>query len=85
MKKDNQLSKHHDILQLLLLVGLGLIILSRLASGNFFWIPFLAGLVLSAAAIIYRNKYYICPHCRKKLNPLLKLPAFCPHCGERLE
>ena len=84
MKKHHSLQEHHDILQLLLLIGLGLILFSRLASGVGFWLLFLLGLVVSVAAIYYRNKYYKCPHCSTKLTPLRKLPAFCPECGKDL-
>lgn len=84
MIKQHVLQEHHDMLQLLLLIGLGMILISLLASGVGFWLLFLLGLVVSVAAIYYRNKYYKCPHCSTKLNPLLKLPEFCPECGKDL-
>ena len=84
MEKQKTLKEHHDMLQFLLLIGVGSILFSQVASGIGFWILFIIGLVVSVAALFYRNQYYKCPHCSMKLNPLHKLPEFCPECGKKL-
>lgn len=85
-KLENLCLKAHVKIHTVLLLG-GLIVTSIGAKISEFgslhpvaWI----GIVLIAAAMLWRFLFIKCPHCGSKLYSVRELPDYCPDCGEKL-
>lgn len=85
-KLENLCLKTHVKIHTVLLLG-GLIVTSIGAKISEFgrlhilaWI----GIVLIAAAMLWRFLFIKCPHCGSKLYSVRELPDYCPDCGEKL-
>lgn len=85
-KLENLCLKTHVKIHTVLLLG-GLIVTSIGAKISEFgslhpvaWI----GIVLIAAAMLWRFLFIKCPHCGSKLYSVRELPEYCPDCGEKL-
>ena len=87
MKKEKRtLHDHHRIFQSLMFVGVAVMLSAILFQhSRFFWIPWSTGFLIMIVSVIYRSKYYKCPHCGNNALPRGKLPRFCPECAEPLE
>lgn len=86
MKKEKTIHDHFNIIQNLIFSGFIIMILPALISMSALWTGILMflGFGVMAAACIYHNKYYKCPHCGSKLN-VRGIPKYCPNCGKKLE
>lgn len=81
--------KAYRMYRVLLLTGLGLLLLNallgRILSEPVFHKFLFLDTAIALAGIAIGGKYCRCPFCRKPLDLRSKLPAYCPHCGKKLD
>lgn len=83
-KDEKTLHDRFVVFQNLLFVGIVVILASLLFQNTvLFWIIWGLGLLIAVAAIVYRNKYFKCPHCGSKLD-VRGVPKYCPDCRKEL-
>ena len=85
MKQEKTLHHHFNIVQNLIFIGFAIMVIPAIIRINAIWTGILMflGFGIMAAACIYQNKYYKCPHCGSKLN-VRGIPKYCPDCGKKL-
>lgn len=62
-------------------IGLVLILIAALAK---VLLPLIVGAVVLIGGIAQAVVFYRCPHCRKPMELMGKIPKHCPECGEEL-
>ena len=85
-KEEKTLHDHFNIVQNLIFIGFAIMVIPAIIPMNALWTGILMflGFGIMAAACIYQNKYYKCPHCGSKLN-VRGIPKYCPECGQKLD
>ena len=84
-KNEKTLHDHFRVTENLIFIGFIIMLIPALFHLSTLWTGILMflGFGIMAAACIYRNKYYKCPHCGGKLN-VRGIPKYCPDCGREL-
>lgn len=83
-KKEKTLHDHFAVIEKMLLTGFAVMLLPIFFESKLWtWVLMFLGFGIMAAACIYRNIYFKCPHCDSKLN-VRGVPTYCPDCGEKL-
>lgn len=84
-KEKKTLHDHFRVIENLLFIGFIIMIIPALFPLSARWTGILMflGFGVMVAAILYRNKYYKCPHCGGKLH-VRGVPHYCPDCGKEL-
>lgn len=83
-KKEKSLHEHLAVIERMFFIGFVIMMLPVFFQ-NDLWTGILMflGFGIMAAACIYRNKYFKCPHCDSKLH-IRSVPRYCPDCGGKL-
>ena len=82
--EEKNLHYHYAVIERLFWIGFIIMVIpvfftSDLWTGIFLFV----GFGVMVAAVIYRNKFFKCPHCDSRLN-VRGVPKHCPECGEPL-
>ena len=84
-KEEKTLHDHFVIMENLFFIGLVIMVIPTLFQDALWtWILMFLGFAVMVAAVIYRNKFFKCPHCGSRLNHVRGVPKYCPDCGKEL-
>lgn len=86
IKNEKTLHDHLIISRNMLFVGC-VVMLSAIffQSSALFWLPWGLGFFIMIAGVLYRSKFYKCPHCGCKEISMRRVPKYCPDCGKELQ
>ena len=79
-KEEKTLHDHFVIMENLFFIGLVIMVIPTLFQDALWtWILMFLGFAVMVAAVIYRNKFFKCPHCGKLR---ISMGKYCPYCGK---
>jgi len=86
MKREKSLQAHGKIVERIFTAATILLLISLiLPNGPIAWVFLALGILVMVVGLVYRTRHFKCPYCDKSFSRSQTVPAFCPHCGGKLD
>lgn len=86
MKHEKTLQEHGKTVERLFTAATVLLLIALiLPNGIVTWTFLILGILVMVLGLVYRARYFKCPYCERSFSRSQTVPAYCPHCGGKLD
>ena len=86
MKHEKNLHEHGKTVERLFTAATVLLLIALiLPNGIVTWTFLILGILVMVLGLVYRARYFKCPYCERSFSRSQTVPAYCPHCGGKLD